>query len=232
MVLIRNSFWETMVNSMKSVRKPSAAPVYAVAAVWLIYTLLTGLHSLSQVLVCAALSVAAYFLMKAAFPGKTVQVEVPEADPDTGDAELDEIILQGRESIKKIRLLNGKIPDAKISSLLRDLEDTTRKIFHQLEADKAQVKQCRQFLNYYLPTTIHLLERYVELQDQGSGTGSVREAMRKIEETLSTVNSAFRRQLDNLFEKDVVDITAEITVMEQLLKSQGLTGENEFEKER
>ena len=221
-----------MVKPMKSVRKPSVVPVYAVAAVWLIYTLLVGLHTLSQLLVCAALSVGAYFLTKSAFPGKTVQVEVPEKAPDTGDPALDEVILQGRESIKKIRLLNSKIPDAKISSLLRELEDTTRKIFAQLESDKSQVKQCRQFLNYYLPTTIHLLERYVELQDQGAGTGSVREAMRKIEQTLSTVNSAFRRQLDSLFEKDVVDITAEITVMEQLLKSQGLTGDNDFEKER
>lgn len=221
-----------MVKPMKSVRKPSVVPVYAVAAVWLIYTLLVGLHTLSQLLVCAALSVGAYFLTKSAFPGKTVQVEVPEKAPDTGDPALDEVILQGRESIKKIRLLNSKIPDAKISSLLRDLEDTTRKIFAQLESDKSQVKQCRQFLNYYLPTTIHLLERYVELQDQGAGTGSVREAMRKIEQTLFTVNSAFRRQLDSLFEKDVVDITAEITVMEQLLKSQGLTGDNDFEKER
>ncbi len=221
-----------MVKPMKSVRKPSVVPVYAVAAVWLIYTLLVGLHTLSQLLVCAALSAGAYFLTKSAFPGKTVQVEVPEKAPDTGDPALDEVILQGRESIKKIRLLNSKIPDAKISSLLRDLEDTTRKIFAQLESDKSQVKQCRQFLNYYLPTTIHLLERYVELQDQGAGTGSVREAMRKIEQTLSTVNSAFRRQLDSLFEKDVVDITAEITVMEQLLKSQGLTGDNDFEKER
>ena len=221
-----------MVNPMKSVRKPSAVPVYAVAAVWLLYTLFIGLHSVPQLLVCAALSVGAYLLTKAAFPGKTIQVEVPEKAPDTGDPALDAVILQGRESIKKIRLLNEKIPDAKISSLLRDLEDTTKKIFTQLESDKSQVKQCRQFLNYYLPTTIHLLERYVELQNQGGGTGSVREAMRKIEETLSTVNSAFRQQLDRLFEKDVVDITAEITVMEQLLKSQGLTGENEFEKER
>ena len=221
-----------MVNPMKSVRKPSAAPVYAVAAVWLLYTLFIGLHSIPQLLVCAALSVGAYLLMKAAFPGKTVQVEVPEKAPDTGDPALDAVILQGREAIKKIRLLNEKIPDAKISSLLRDLEDTTRKIFAQLESDKSQVKQCRQFLNYYLPTTIHLLERYVELQDQGGGTGAVREAMRKIEESLTTISSAFRRQLDRLFEKDVVDITAEITVMEQMLKSQGLTGENEFEKER
>lgn len=221
-----------MVNPMKSVRKPSAAPVYAVAVVWLLYTLLIGLHSVPQLLVCAALSVGAYLLMKAAFPGKTVQVEVPEKAPDTGDSELDAVILQGRDAIKKIRLLNEKIPDAKISSLLRDLEDTTRKIFAQLERDKSQVKPCRQFLNYYLPTTIHLLERYVELQDQSGGTSSVREAMRKIEETLSTVSSAFRRQLDGLFDKDVVDINAEITVMEQLLKSQGLTGENDFEKER
>ena len=217
---------------MKTVRKPSVVPVYAVAAVWLLYTLIFGLHSVLRVVVCAALSVGVYLLLKSAFPGKTVQVEEPEKAPDTGDPELDAVIQQGRDAIRSIRRLNEKIPDAKISSLLQEMENTTKKIFTRLEADKSQLRQCRQFLNYYLPTTIHLLEQYVALQDQGSGTGAVRDAMRKIEDSLSTVNSAFRRLLDSLFEKSVVDITAEITVMEQLLKSQGLTGENEFEEER
>ncbi len=213
---------------MKSVRKPSVIPVYAVAAAWLLYTVLFGLRSVPQLLLCAAISVAVYLIAKSAFPGKTVQVEVPEAAPDTGDAVLDETILQGREAIRNIRKLNEAIPDARVSAALNEIEAVTGKIFKQLERNRDQIRQCRQFLNYYLPTTIKLLEQYVKLQNQGLRAGNIDEAMGKIEDMLSTIQTAFRKQLDSLFASDVVDITADITVMEQMLKSQGLTDETEL----
>lgn len=213
---------------MQSVRKPSVVPIYTIAAVWLIYTLATGLHRLLDVAICAALSVGGYFLMRTFFPGTTVQVEVPEPEPDTGDRELDEVIRQGRASIAAIRRLNEQIPDDDISKNLSALEDLTRKIFARLEADKQHLPRCRQFLNYYLPTTIELLERYVTLQNQGLDTGDVREAMGRIAGMLYTIREAFTRQLDSLFAQDVVDINAEITVMEQMMQAQGLRDTKDF----
>ena len=213
---------------MQSVRKPSGVPIYTIAAVWLIYTLATGLHRLLDVAICAALSVGGYFLMRTFFPGTTVQVEVPEPEPDTGDRELDEVIRQGRASIAAIRRLNEQIPDDDISKNLSALEDLTRKIFARLEADKQHLPRCRQFLNYYLPTTIELLERYVTLQNQGLDTGDVREAMGRIAGMLYTIREAFTRQLDSLFAQDVVDINAEITVMEQMMQAQGLRDTKDF----
>lgn len=213
---------------MQSVRKPSVVPIYTIAAVWLVYTLATGLHRLLDVAICAALSVGGYFLMRTFFPGTTVQVEVPEPEPDTGDRELDEVIRQGRASIAAIRRLNEQIPDDDISKNLSALEDLTRKIFARLEADKQHLPRCRQFLNYYLPTTIELLERYVTLQNQGLDTGDVREAMGRIARMLYTIREAFTRQLDSLFAQDVVDINAEITVMEQMMQAQGLRDTKDF----
>ena len=183
---------------MQSVRKPSVVPIYTIAAVWLVYTLATGLHRLLDVVICAALSVGGYFLMRVFFPGATVQVEAPEPEPDTGDQELDEVIRQGRASIAAIRRLNEQIPDEDISKNLSALEDLTRKIFARLEADKQHVPRCRQFLNYYLPTTIELLERYVTLQNQGLDSGDIREAMGRIAGMLYTIREAFTRQLDSL----------------------------------
>lgn len=213
---------------MKSVRKASVAPVYAVGATWLVYTLLFGMHSAGQYILCIALSAAVYLIFKAKFPGKTIQVEVAEKAPDTGDAELDEVIVQGRASMKQIRVLNSQLPDARITAQLQEIEDVTGKILSQLEQKKEQLRQCRQFLNYYLPTTVKLLEQYVQLQKQGIKDGNVAQAMKKIEDMLSKVQTAFRKQLDGLFAADVVDITAEISVMEQMMKSQGLTGEKEL----
>jgi len=216
---------------MKSVRRPSAVPLYGIAAVWLVYTLLFGMSSAPQIILCAAISAAAYLLLKTIFPGKTEQVEVPEKAPDTGDTAVDQAIVQGRESLREIRRLNAGIPDARVTAQLAEIETLTRKIFEQLEAHKDKLPQCRRFLDYYLPTTVKLVRQYADLRGQGLKDGNVAEAMKKIEEMLGKVTVAYRKQLDSLFASDVVDITADIAVMEQMMAAQGLTGQEDF-KER
>ncbi len=217
---------------MKSVRRPSAVPVYAVAAVWLLYTLVFGLNSAGQALLCAGLSAAVYLIVKTKFPGETVQVEVPQPKPDTGDKALDELIVQGRASAREIRLLNSRIPDAKVTAALNGIEDATAKILSRLEQDKAQARRCREFLDYYLPTTVKLLRQYVQLQAQGRREGNIDMAMDRIEAALDKVRRAFGRQLDSLFESEVVDVTADIAVMEQMLQASGLAGEDPLGTEK
>ena len=94
-----------------------------------------------------------------------------------------------------------------------------------MEQHPEVVRQIRQFLNFYLPTTIKLLQQYVVLQNQEMRMGNIDEGMQKIENMLENVIVAFQKQLDSLFESDVVDITADIQVMEQLMAAEGLTGE-------
>jgi len=208
---------------MKSVRKPSVVPVYAVGAVWLVYTFLFGLHSIWQGILCTGISAAVYLMLKTKFPGVTVQVETPQAPPNTGNPQLDELISQGRDSLKKLRILNGKIPDAHITACLNEIQTTTTRILARLEEDNTQFRRCRQFLEYYLPTTVKLLERYVTLQNQNQHTDNIQEAMNQIETMLDKIRTAFQKQLDRLFQDDMVDITAEISVMEQILQTNGLT---------
>lgn len=118
--------------------------------------------------------------------------------------------------------------DARLTDQLNEIASITGKIFQQLEARQGQIKQCRQFLNYYLPTTVKLLEQYVNLQSQGVHDGNIAVAMAKIEGMLAKVRTAFQKQLDSLFAADMVDITADISVMEQMMKAQGLTDEKEL----
>ena len=92
-----------------------------------------------------------------------------------------------------------------------------------------QLGEIRQFLNYYLPTTLNLLEKYVELQNQQMRMGNIDEGMRQIEDLLDKVAVAFQRQLDSLFESSVVDITADIQVMENMMAAEGLSGGRDFD---
>ena len=52
--------------------------------------------------------------------------------------------------------------------------------------------------------------------------------MGRIAGMLYTIREAFTRQLDSLFAQDVVDINAEITVMEQMMQAQGLRDPKDF----
>ena len=99
-----------------------------------------------------------------------------------------------------------------IRDRLKQLEILTEKIFAFVEQHPEVVRQIRQFLNFYLPTTIKLLQQYVVLQNQEMRMGNIDEGMQKIENMLENVIVAFQKQLDSLFESDVVDITADIQV--------------------
>jgi hypothetical protein len=68
---------------------------------------------------------------------------------------------------------------------------------------------------------VQLLRRYQELERQGSGS-NVTSALEKIRAMLSTVEAAYQKQLDNLYEAQAMDITADIRVMEQMMAAEGL----------
>ena len=228
-------------------RKHSVIPIYAIGAVWLLY--IGKLGTIRGVISCAVVSAIVYAILRIVLPGSKQPEQAPEADkqpqaarpePDRQEApkeaektekippELQSVINQGNTSIAKIRQLNDAIPDERMSAQIDLIERLAAQIFDCVKAHPEKLKQIRQFLNYYLPTTIKLMEQYVTLQDQGMKTENIEDGMQKIEGLLDKVIVAFQRQLDSLFETDVVDITADIRVMEQMMASEGLTRKTDF----
>lgn len=229
----------------KQTKQKSVLPVYAVGLVWICYSLFFGLSGFFALVKCGVLSWAVYKLAQAATGAKKQQKKEPVQEPvrpepkptpepqpeqpkSTGNPELDAVIQQGRQAVKRIQQLNDDIPDYKISAQLKQIEILTASIIDQVEKKEDRLKQTRQFMNYYLPTTIKLLEQYVQLQDVGLKGENITAGMRQIEELLDKVIVAFQKELDSLFESDVVDITADIQVMEQMMAAQGLTNQKDF----
>ena len=64
---------------MKTRKIPSALPIYMAAAVWLVFGLIHPIYTLWALLLCAALSIGAYFLGRVIFPGRTEQYEDSQA---------------------------------------------------------------------------------------------------------------------------------------------------------
>lgn len=228
-------------------KKRSALPIYAIGIVWLLYA--GKLNTFRGILSCAVVSAIVYAILRIVLPGKKTdeppkaaapeqpqpkQAEKkpepqPELEPEEKlPPELQSVIYQGKRAIADIRRLNDEIPDERISAQIDLIERLTAQIFDCVRKNPKKLSQIRQFLNYYLPTTIKLMEQYVTLQNQSLKTENITEGMQKIEDLLDKVIVAFQRQLDALFESDVVDITADIRVMEQMMASEGLTNKKDF----
>ena len=215
---------------MKEVRKPSVVPIYGIGVAWLLYNLCFPMYRLWHVLLCTVLSAAVFLLLRRLFPPVVTYVREPEKAPDTGNRELDEAIRQGRDSIREIRRLNDEIPEARLSDDLEEIERLTAEIFRQIERCPDKLPKIRKMMGYYLPTTLKLVRKYAEVQEQ-SNLENVRTILDEIRQMVSAVKIAFRKQLDNLYEHDVVDITADIQVMEQILAANGLIDDTDFAKE-
>lgn len=201
----------------KIVHKP-AAPIYAAAVVWILYALLFPLYRVGHFALCAAASAAVYLIARLFC--RDVVEEKPEP---TGNAELDKMISDGNLAIAEMKRLNESIKDEKISRQIDRLEEISGKIFDCVKASPEKLPQIRKFMNYYLPTTLKLLNAYDRMGSQGVSGENISGTMERVENMMGTIVTAFERQLDGLFGDQALDISTDITVLENMMAREGLS---------
>ena len=120
--------------------------------------------------------------------------------------------------LRQIRELNDRIADEAISAKLDRMEQVSGRIFKLIEEDEAKRDAAGTFLNYYLPTTLKLLENYASFEEAGVSGENLSQAKAKIEKTMDSIVAGFEHQLDELYRTDAMDIDSDIRVMETMLR--------------
>ena len=128
--------------------------------------------------------------------------------------------------LRQLREVNDAIPDPVMSQKISRLEEVSGRIFALAQKDPDKKAQLQKFMNYYLPTTLKLLNSYDKLSRQRVKGENIQKTMFEIEGMMETIAGAFEKQLDSLFDDDALDIAADISVMESILKQEGLSGED------
>ena len=131
--------------------------------------------------------------------------------------------------MRQIRETNDAIPAEDVSEKLDRLELVIDRIFYHVEKHPDQLPEIRKFMDYYLPTTLKLLKAYQEFDSQPVQGENIKTAKQEIRNTLDTINIAFENLLDSLFEDAAMDVSTDISVLQTMLKQEGLTG-SEFEQ--
>ena len=147
----------------------------------------------------------------------------PEPEPEHAAPE-DPLAVERARALAELRRLDENIEDAKLSAQIVHMEEVTGKIFDIVAGQPAKLPQLRRFLNYYLPTTLKLLNAYDRMGAAGVEGANIDGTMGRIDAMMDKVVEAFDKQLDALFADEALDISTDITVLEQMLAQEGLGG--------
>lgn len=139
--------------------------------------------------------------------------------------QLEQMVEEGQDCIRKVRYLNDLIPGKTISDKMDRLESLLKEIFERLKKDPNQMNRMHKVMNYYLPTTLKLVEAYYEFDTVSNPNEEILSAKREIEDTLDTINEAFVELLNSLFQSKIMDVTTDAQVLQTVLASEGLTKE-------
>ena len=147
--------------------------------------------------------------------------------PLTGDPTADSVITRGQDMMRTIRQENIAIPDETLSRQMDTLSEKCEQIFRTVSEAPAKAPQVRKFMDYYLPTTLKMLANYRTMQQRGVSYQEMSQARDVTVRGMNMILTACQKQIDNLHRENMLDISTDIDVLEQMLKRDGYT-ENEI----
>ena len=139
-------------------------------------------------------------------------------------AEVKETLEQGKKYLAQISRLNDRIPGVEVSNKIFKIEDITGRILSRVEEHPSSVDDIKQLMKYYLPMTIKLLTAYAEMDEQPVKVENIDKSKKEIENVLDSLNDAFSKLLDDLYKDTAWDISSDVSVLNAMLKREGLKG--------
>ena len=131
--------------------------------------------------------------------------------------------------LKEMERACGRIRDRDMLEKAVQIRGLAAAIFDAVRKDPDKQPQISSFMNYYFPTTLKLLDSYADFEEKDFHGEKLSQTKERIEVTMDTIISAYRKQLDNLYLPDTLDVDTDIDVLETMLKRDGLSA-SDFEQ--
>lgn len=237
-------------------RGPGTGSIYSFLVTWIILSFFFPMYRLGSLLLTLGIGLAVAFFVGLAAgrrsaeqssrqrektPRKTVDTTVrkvgeqveekPKEKPvekKSYGPEVDPIVEEGNKALSEMGRLYMSIKNPEIRVKINEIMRITDKIVQDAIADPTDVPKVRKFMNYYLPTTIKLLNAYDRMDSQGIEGENIDKSLRNITEMLDAAIAAYKKQLDSLFANQALDIETDIAVMNAMLNREGLSDKKDF----
>ena len=231
--------------SRRNKRRRSVGFIYGFAVTWLVMAAFLPMYKLWAVItaLCASILVSSVI---ASASGKKAQAEEEKAAAEQREKEKQEtekaaaagtsyspevsaILAEGNRALSAMGRLYMSIKDPEVRGKINEIMRITDKIAQDTISDPSDIPQIKKFMNYYLPTTIKLLNAYDRMSAQGIEGENLDKSMKSINDMLDTAIEAYKKRLDSLFANQALDIETDIQVMNTMLAREGLSGGKDFE---
>ena len=220
-------------------KKRHTSPIYTFAGVWLVAACFLPMYRLWALLLTLGLAgFSAYLVGKHAGKKEREAAQAEEKQPEPAKTpapqksygpEIDPILQEGNRALSEMGRIYMSVQDVEVRKKINELMRITDKITQDAIHDPSDIPQIKKFMNYYLPTTIKLLNAYDRMSAQGIEGENLDKSMKSINEMLDQAIEAYKKRLDSLFENQALDIETDIEVMNQMLAREGLSGGKDFE---
>ena len=201
-------------------QKPSVLPYYAAALAFAVLCAVLPVYKLWALLAALAGAAAAFAAAKKTCPPRVVEHEVPF---HTGVEDVDAMLTDIQQKLDILHTLNEELPDPQLSAAMTRMEKAGCSIVEAVEANPDKAKQVRRFANYYLPDAVNILQQYAKLAKQGVRGENAASIRAEVEHNAASIATAFENQLDALYAAESMDLSADLTVLQNMLKGQGLS---------
>lgn len=165
---------------------------------------------------------AQYEQMERALEEKTRQEEQNARERAELSPEVQEVLKKGEAYLEKLRKSNDAIPGEEISQKIYKMEKIVDQIFQRAKEHPEIIPDLKRMMDYYLPMTVKLLDAYEDMDSQPVQGETIRSSKKEIEDTLDTLNEAFAKLLDSVFQDTAWDVSSDISVLHTLLAQEGL----------
>ncbi len=217
--------------------KPYLSSFIAAGLVFALYSALLPFYRLSDYLICSAIAVLIGWLVYQMAQGLDTSKKAPAQHkiPETGNPTVDQLVRHGQDMLSQIREENDRIPDPSLSAKMEELDAISNQIFLTVTDKPEKAPQIRRFMDYYLPTVLKMLTNYRKLDEREVTGENAAKTKKRVAEAMDIVLDAFKKQHDQLYQNEMLDVTSDISVLETMLKQDGLienvarqTDENRF----
>ena len=177
-----------------------------------------------QLVLSLAISAVAYGA------GTLIFKDRSKIDYSTKNTNLYEILKNAKSQTTQIFDISKQLEDRELIANVQDICNTSNKIIDTLSKNPGKLSQVNNFINYYLPVTIKILQRYDEIENQKLNSEESQKFMKSVRDMIAKIKEAFHEQLNNMYQAEIIDTDAELKVFEEMLKSDGFLGDINIKK--
>lgn len=162
--------------------------------------------------------------------GELLLRDKKQDEVDEQNKKMYDTLNEAKNKNKQILDMEKKVDSTKLKNNIREISNTVNRMIKTIEKKPEKFKNMNNFFDYYLPVTLSILKKYDEIENQGLSSEEGKKFMNQTESMIEKINNAFKNQLSNLYQADMVDGDAEMKVFESMLKADGYDTSEDFKK--